>query len=163
MPAAREPGRGASKQSLQARIRKPSGTGPVDFACSKSLMKIPCGRRASKRARLFLRSCRGSFRKSSPRARGYRTRKAAPRHRAGVKTRPLKSENSVDAKQDGFAIQHKGSGPDVQGGFDNEGISVGPVVAVPGEQPHALALELNEIISVFKAWMAGTCGSSENS
>ena len=55
---------GASKQSLQARLRKPSGTGPD----RSRPVRMPSTRRASMRTRLVLRMCSGKFRMSSPSA-----------------------------------------------------------------------------------------------
>ena len=51
-----------SKPKLQAARNRSAPISP----CSKSLTKMPSGRRANSRARLVLRRCSGSFRKSSP-------------------------------------------------------------------------------------------------
>ena len=52
--------------------------------------------------------------------------------------------DAVDAEQHGFSIQDEGVGPVTQSGFGDPRIPAAPVVAVPGPQPHGLALPLND-------------------
>jgi hypothetical protein len=48
--------------------------------------------------------------------------------------------HAVDAEQYGFAIDHKRAGTVAKGGLDDQGITVGPIVAVAREQPDLLAI-----------------------
>ena len=47
--------------------------------------------------------------------------------------------NAVDAENDGLAIDYKMLLPVLQRGLDNPRIALGPVVAVAGDQAHAIA------------------------
>jgi hypothetical protein len=51
---------------------------------------------------------------------------------------------AVVAQDHGLAIDHKGCRAQLAGGLSDQGISFRPVVAVPREQPHAVALALNQ-------------------
>jgi hypothetical protein len=50
----------------------------------------------------------------------------------------------VDAEQHRLAIDHERARPVLQRGLDDQRVMIGPIVAVPGEQPHTLALALDE-------------------
>ena len=52
--------------------------------------------------------------------------------------------DAVDAEQHGLAIDHEGRVSVAQRGLNDQRIAVAPVVAVAGEQPHALALALDD-------------------
>jgi hypothetical protein len=51
---------------------------------------------------------------------------------------PVEIRDAVDA-----AVDYERSSPVLERGLDDQRIAARPVVAVPGEQPHALALGLN--------------------
>jgi hypothetical protein len=51
--------------------------------------------------------------------------------------------NTINAKNDGLAIDHELLHPVLQRGFDNPGIALGPVVSIAGNKPHAVAVALN--------------------
>ena len=50
----------------------------------------------------------------------------------------------VDAKQHRFAVDYERAVPVTQRGFKDQRIAIASVMAVPGEQPHALALALDD-------------------
>jgi hypothetical protein len=52
--------------------------------------------------------------------------------------------DAVHAQQHRLAIDHKRTGEVAQRGFDDSGIPIAPIVAVAGEQAHALALALDD-------------------
>jgi hypothetical protein len=52
--------------------------------------------------------------------------------------------NAVGAEQHGLTVEHKRIDPIAQGGLDDQRIVMGPVVAVPGEQPDPLAVALHD-------------------
>jgi len=58
--------------------------------------------------------------------------------------RPSKSGAVVDAKDDGFTVRHELVGPDPPRRFNDRGIPVGAVVAVPGEQANLFAVALDD-------------------
>jgi hypothetical protein len=52
--------------------------------------------------------------------------------------------HAVDTEQHRFAIDHERAGAVLQRGLPDQGVALGPVVAVAGEQPYALALALDD-------------------
>jgi hypothetical protein len=61
---------------------------------------------------------------------------------AGVQ--PVKIRDAVDAEQHSLAVDHERARSVPQRGLDDQRIAVGPVVAIAGEQPDALAFALND-------------------
>jgi hypothetical protein len=57
---------------------------------------------------------------------------------------PIEIADTVDDEQHRLAIDHERCGTVAQRRLDDQRIAIGPVVAVAGEQPHALALALND-------------------
>ena len=57
----------------------------------------------------------------------------------------IEISDAVDTEHDRFAIDHELALLVPQRGLDDPGIAAAPVVAVPAEQAHALALALNVI------------------
>ena len=51
---------------------------------------------------------------------------------------------AVDAEQHGLAVDHERAVAVAQRGLDDQRKAIGPVVAVAGEQPHALAVALDD-------------------
>jgi hypothetical protein len=52
--------------------------------------------------------------------------------------------DAVDAEQHGLAIDHERGRAVLERSLDDERIPVGPVMAVPGEQPYALAFAMDD-------------------
>jgi len=62
----------------------------------------------------------------------------------------LEIRNPIDAQQHGFAVDDERTRPVLQRGFDDQWITIGPVMAVAGEQTDALVLTLdNQPIAVM--------------
>ena len=57
---------------------------------------------------------------------------------------PLKSETAIDAEQHRLAIDHERSSCDCAARLRDQRKPIGPVMAVAGEQPHALAVALDD-------------------
>lgn len=60
---------------------------------------------------------------------------------AGVQT--VEVGDAIDAQQHRLAVEDEGAGAVPQRGLDDQRVAVGPVVAVAGDQPDALAVMLN--------------------
>ena len=105
---------------------------------------MPSTRRASSRARLALRIDSGSLRRSSP---------SLTRHVEGVelhlgimpaRVQAVEIGPAVDAEQHGLAIDHERAVAVAQRGLGDQRKATAPVVAVPGPQPHALTVALDD-------------------
>ena len=60
----------------------------------------------------------------------------------------------MQAQDHCLAVEHETLLADHAGGFDDPGISAGPVIAVAGEQPHAVAVPLNaEAVAIIFHFM----------
>ena len=57
---------------------------------------------------------------------------------------PVEVGDAVDAEQHRLAIDHERAVPVSQRGLGDQRIAIAPVVTVAGEQPHALAVALND-------------------
>jgi hypothetical protein len=71
--------------------------------------------------------------------------------------------DAIHAQDHRLAVEHEALLPDLAGGLDYPGIAAGPVIAVPGEQAHPIAVPLYaEAITVVLHFMepigaAGNC------
>src|SRR4051794_11493313 len=61
---------------------------------------------------------------------------------AGVQ--PVKIGNAVNAKQHRFAVKDERGLAVPESRFDNQRVTIGPVMAIAGKQPSALALALDD-------------------
>ena len=118
-------------------------SGPIS-PCSNGARWMPSTRRASSRAGWSCASDSGSLPEILA---------VADQHVEGVELdlgivlaamQPVEVGDAVDTEQHGLAVDHERCIPIAQRGLGDQRISAAPVVAVPGEQPHALAVALND-------------------
>jgi hypothetical protein len=57
---------------------------------------------------------------------------------------PVEVRHAVDAEQYRLAIEHERARAVLRCRFGDQGIAIGPIVAVAGEQPHALVFPLDD-------------------
>jgi hypothetical protein len=67
---------------------------------------------------------------------------------------PIEVGPAIDAEQHGLAVDHERAVAVAERGLDDQRKAIGPIVTVAGEQPHALAIALDDqpVAIVLVSW-----------